>query len=44
MKTKQGNGEIGIEMKDNSINAPIDGSYNLKVIQNTKRICRITSK
>lgn len=36
MKTKQGNGEIGIEMKDNSISTPIDGSYNLKVIQTRK--------
>ncbi len=36
MKTKKGNGEIGREMKDNSISTPIDGSYNLRVIQTRK--------
>jgi hypothetical protein len=35
-KTKQGNGEIGIEMKDNATSTHIDGSYNLKVIQTRK--------
>ena len=36
MKTKQENGGTGIEMKDNSISTPIDGNYNLKVIQTRK--------
>jgi hypothetical protein len=36
MKTRQGNGEIGVEIKDNAISTPIDGTYNLKVIQTRK--------
>ena len=36
MKNKQSNGEIEIEIKDNAITTPIDGSYNLKVIQTRK--------
>jgi len=35
MKSRQGNGEIKIEVeiKDNAISTPIDDSYNLKIIQ-----------
>ena len=36
MKNKQSNGEIEIEIKDNAITTPIDGNYNLKVIQTRK--------